>query len=158
GPGKGGTSSHAADTLLGGLADRDMSRRVPIDGHPGFYRSEGAGGSGAVQFRYRDNRNRRRWASAPTVKAAIRKKAELDVDVRRADYRDTSRATFSSYAGSWIDTYNGRTARGIGETTRADYRSELERRAIPFFGAMRLSEIEPRDVKEYAKQLADRGL
>jgi hypothetical protein len=105
-----------------------MSRRVPIDGHPGFYRHEGAGGKGAVSFRYRDHRNRRRWASAATVNAAIRKKAELDVDVRRGEYRDTSRETFASYARSWIDTYNGRTARGIGETTRADYRSEPSRR------------------------------
>ena len=151
-------SSDATDTLLGGdRAEREMSGRVPIDGHPGFYRSEGAA-KGAVSFRYRDHRNRRRWASAPTVKAAIRRKAELEVDVRRGEYRVTSRETFASYARSWIDTYNGRTARGISETTRDDYRSELEQKAIPYFGRMRLSEIEPRDVKEYAAELAGKGL
>ena len=95
-----------------------------------------------MYFRFRDRRNRRRWASAPTIRAAERLKAELETDVRRGDYRDRSRETFASYAASWIDTYAGRTARGISETTRADYRRRLEQEAIPFFGEMRLAQID----------------
>ena len=110
-------------------------------------------------FKIRDARGKRRWApSARTIAEAERLKAELEVDVRRGDYRPSSAERFESYARAWIDSYQGRTSRGISETTRDDYRRRLEQEAIPFFGRMRLSEIELRDVKEYATQLARRGL
>jgi len=131
----------------------EMSGFVPIDGHPGFYRR-----SGQVMFRVRDRRGRRRWEAARTIKEAERKRLVVELDVERGDYRERSRETFASYARSWIDTYAGRTARGISETTRADYRRRLEQEAIPFLGTLRLSEIEPRDVKDYARSLEARGL
>jgi integrase len=130
-----------------------MSAFAPIDGHPGFYRR-----GDQVRFRFRDQRGRRRWASARTIKAAERKKAELETDVRRGEYRKQSSEGFATYARRWIDTYRGRTARGISERTRSDYRLAFEREAIPFFGKMPLGQIEPRDLREYARELEQRGL
>ncbi len=149
GPGTERSTFDADGTLLGeALA---MSDFAPIDGHPGFYRR-----GGQVYFRFRDRRGRRRWQSARTIKEAERRKLGLELDVERGDYRAPSRERFADYARSWIDTYAGRTARGLQESTRSDYRKRLERDAIPFFGELRLSEIEPRDVREYAVWLATR--
>jgi integrase len=128
------------------------SGHVPIDGHPGFYRR-----NGLVCFRFRDRRGRQRWESAKTIKEALRKKVQRQVEVERGEYRDGSRERFSDYARSWIDTYQGRTSRGVGETTRNDYRRRIEQDAIPFLGKMRLFEIEPRDVKEYVRSLEAEG-
>jgi hypothetical protein len=123
----------------------EMSGHVPIDGHPGFYRR-----NGLVCFRFCDRRGRQRWGSAQTIKEAVRKRVQRQLEVERGEYRDGSRERFADYARTWIDTYQGRTARGIGETTRKDYWRRLEQDPIPFLGKMRLFEIEPRDLKEYA--------
>lgn len=148
-----GTESEAFDatfTLLG--EPFEMSARTPIPGHRGFYRERGR-----VYFRIRDPRGRRRWLTAATIKEAERKKLAAELDVARGEYRERSRETFASYAASWIETYTGRTARGVSETTRDDYRRRLEQDAIPFFNQTRLSEIEPQDVKAYALALAKQG-
>jgi hypothetical protein len=129
-----------------------MSARTPIEGHPGFYRERGR-----VYFRIRDRRGRRVWKTAATIREAERKKIELELDLERGEYRERSRETFASYAPRWIEAYTGRTGRGVRETTRNDYRRRLEQDAIPFFGRMRLSEIEPQDVKTYALELAKTG-
>ena len=42
--------------------------------------------------------------------------------------------------------------------TLADYRKRLEQDAIPFLGRLRLSEVEPRDVKALAARVASRGV
>ena len=129
-----------------------MSGFDPIEGHPGFYRR-----GERVAFRFRDRRGRRRWESAPTIKAAARLKAELETDVRRGEYREQTRQGFATYARAWVDTYAGRTSRGVSETTRADYRRRLEQDAIPFFHEMPLGQIEPPDLREYARKLEAQG-
>jgi hypothetical protein len=130
-----------------------MASYEPLDGHPGFYRR-----AGSVAFRFRDRRGRRRWATAPTIAAAERLKVELELDVRRGDYQERRSPLFASYAAEWIETYTGRTSRGISEDTRDDYRKRLEAEAIPFFGRMRLAEIEPRDVKAFVVEIGKRGV
>jgi integrase len=150
GPGTERSAFDASFTLLG--EPFEMSARAPIPGHPGFYRERGR-----VYFRIRDPRGRRRWLTASTIKEAERKKLAAELDVERGDYHERSRETFASYAPSWIETYTGRTSRGVSETTKKDYRRRLEQDAIPFFGRMRLSEIEPQDVKAYALALAEQG-
>lgn len=76
----------------------------------------------------------------------------------RGEYRALSRETFAEYAATWVEIYQGRTSRGIRPETLAEYRRDLERDAIPFFGRMRLTEIEPRAIKQYAAHMAARGL
>jgi integrase len=76
--------------------------------------------------------------------------------------------TFVEYAPTWIAGYAGRTSRGLRDQTKRDYARELGldpdtleplepvRAAVKFFGRMRLTAIEPRDVKEYAAEVASR--
>jgi integrase len=129
------------------------SPRLEKTSTPGIYKR-----GGRYVVRYRDPSGRQRKRFARTLAEARDLKASLVTDVRRGEYRETSRLPFSEYAVQWTETYQGRTSRGIREHTRADYRGLIERDAIPFFGRMRLSEIEPRDVKAYVSQLAARGL
>lgn len=107
---------------------------------------------------YRDPGGRQRKRFARTLAEARDVKAALRADVARGEYRALSRIDFTAYAREWIITYNGRTSRGLGDGTRADYEDALERDAIPFFGRARLAAIEPRDLKRYTIHLADRGL
>jgi integrase len=69
-----------------------------------------------------------------------------------------SRQWFEDYARQWLDSYQGRTARGLSESTRADYRRSIEGHAIPFFQRYRLSEIDPPDVRAFVRSLADGGM
>ena len=128
-------------------------RRLVPTRHPGVFRR----GSRYV-VRFRDAQGRQRQRSARTLAEARALQAALLGDVARGDYRALSRTTFAEYATTWCETYNGRTGRGIRPATLADYRRDLERWAVPWFGRQRLSEIEPRDVKRFARHLADAGL
>jgi integrase len=119
----------------------------PIDGHPGFYRH-----GRSVAFQYRLRNGRRRWATAPTLKAAKRKREELRVDARRGQVGAPAEP-FDRYARAWIESYAGRTSRGLRPTTRASYRRQLERYAIPFFGKRKLDEVSPADVRQFAQHV-----
>jgi integrase len=130
-----------------------QSRRLVRTGTPGIYKR----GSRYVVV-FRDPQRRQRKRSARTLAEARELKAALTADVNRGEYRALSRVTFAEYAAEWIETYTGRTTRGIRPETLADYRADLERDALPFFGRMQLAAIEPRDVKRYASMLAQRGL
>jgi integrase len=120
---------------------------------PGIYKR-----GGRYVAVYRDGRGKQRKAFAPTLKAARAVKAAKMTDVNRGEHRELSQETFASYAPKWITTYAGRTKRGLGSDTRDDYRKALERHAIPFLGRLRLSEIEPRDIKALAKEIGDSGV
>ena len=122
-------------------------------GTPGIYKR----GSRYVVV-FRDPHGQQRKRSARTLAEARDLKATLTADVRRGEYRALSKVSFADYAAEWIDSYQGRTSRGIRPETLADYRTDLEREAVPFFGRMQLAAIEPRDVKRFAAQFAGRGL
>jgi len=107
---------------------------------------------------YRDPNGRQRKAFAKTLKEARRLKAAKTTDVNRGEHRELSQETFAAYAPTWIEAYAGRTRRGLLADTRDDYRKALERHAIPFLGRLRLSEIEPRDIKALAKEIGDQGV
>src|SRR5437763_1020410 len=64
---------------------------------------------------------------------------------------------FDDFATEWMRGYNGRTARGIRQTTRESYRQELSR-AMRFFGKQSLTSIERRHVRFYARTLCEQGL
>src|SRR5262249_1871023 len=118
---------------------------------------------------YRDRQGRSRKRFARTLAEARDVKASLRVNRHRGD---DSRERFDAYAGRWIDGYTGRTARGVSIETIRDYRRQLgigedgepvERNgkqvgAVAFFGRMRLRDIRPMDVKQYATELRQRGL
>lgn len=120
---------------------------------PGIYRR----GTRYVVM-YRDPHGRQRKRSARTLTEARALKSAVLADVHRGEYRELSRLGFPEYVTEWAEAYQGRTGRGLRPATRADYQRILERYALPFFGRRRLVEIEPRDVKAFARHLAKQGL
>lgn len=124
-----------------------------VKNHRGIYRR---GGRYIVIYSDPQGRQRRRYAR--TLSEARDVKATLRADVTSGEYRASSKVTFADYGATWIKTYAGRTARGIREHTRADYRKRLEQDAIPFFGRMPLAAIEPQHVKQFAAHVSSRGV
>lgn len=120
---------------------------------PGIYKR---GNSYVVK--QRDRRGRMHTRSAPTLAAAKNIMATLKTDSLRGELQVASRESFASYAREWIQTYRGRTSRGFRESTRQEYERALENHAIPHFGRLMLSDIRPRDIKQYAQACADKGL
>ena len=118
---------------------------------PGIYKR-----GSRYTFRYR-KRGRQHWMTAGSLSEARRLKRQVEADVDRGEHRDQSAVTFGDHAREWIKTYAGRTNRGFRESTRATYRRALESYAIPYFDVergLRLSEIEPRDVKAFIRWVA----
>jgi site-specific recombinase XerD len=90
-----------------------------------------------------------RWGRARTLTEAKRRKAQLVTDVARGEHVPRVALTVPEYGRQWIETYQGRTRKAIGEHTRAEYRERLED-AYEYFGEMRLATCEPQDVKAFA--------
>src|SRR6266581_9254390 len=97
-----------------------QDRRLSKTGTPGIYKR----GSRYVVV-FRDPNGRQRKQSARTLAEARDVKAMLTADVRRGEYRALSKVTFTEYAAEWIESYTGRTSRGIRPETLADYRRDL---------------------------------
>src|SRR6266576_3530629 len=81
----------------------------------------------------RDQSGKQRKRSAATLAEARTLKAALQTDIERGEFVD-SRVTFAEYAPTWLDSYKGRTRRGVKPETVADYRKTIERDAVEFFG------------------------
>ncbi|WP_217913789.1 tyrosine-type recombinase/integrase [Miltoncostaea marina] len=120
---------------------------------PGIYRR---GGRYVVVFRDHTGRQRRR--SAATLAEARLLRSSLLADVARGEFRETSRARLDEYARDWVQTYEGRTSRGIRPETVREYERDLELHVLPVIGRRRLSDIEQRDLKSLARHLGDKGL
>lgn len=130
-----------------------MSAPLVRTGTPGIYRR-----GGRYVVKERDQAGRMHTRSAATLAEARDIKATLRSDAARGDLQVVTQRRFDEYAREWIATYTGRSSRGFKESTRDGYRGTLERHCIPYFGKMRLSEIHPRDVKKYARWVADSGV
>ena len=137
-------------------------RRLVKTRYPGIYKR---GGSYVVTYRDPAGKQRKRFAR--TLAEARDLRAALRADVARGEYRALSKVTFAEYAPEWLASYQGRTGSGIRPSSLDEYRRELGlgrdgrpngRGAVAYFGRVRLTEIEPRDVKRYAAVLAERGL
>lgn len=120
---------------------------------PGIYRR----GSKYV-VRVKDARGRSLKRSADTLRAAQILKSALVADIARGDYKPQTGVTFGAYADTWIATYRGRTSKGIRPATIEGYKAQIETHARPYFGRMKLAEIEPADVRAYAQHLVSQGL
>ena len=105
----------------------------------------------AVVWRHR---GRQSTETFPTLASAREAKGET----RGGRPAARSREPFEDYARQWIVTYRGRTSRGLSERTRATYRRDMERWAIPYFRGCRLEEIEPPDVRAFIGHLEEAGL
>jgi integrase len=130
-----------------------MSAPMVKTATPGIYKR---GNRYVVTFR--DPYGRQRKRSARTPKEARTTRSAATADVARGEYRELSRVTFVEYVETWLDTFAGRTSKGVRPETLRDYRRTLKREAIPFFGRMQLAAITPQHVKEYVARLAGQGL
>ena len=126
-------------------------RKLVKTGTPGIYRR---GGRYCVVVAVNGRQVKR---SAKTLAEARAIKASLTADVSRGEYRELSRQTFGAYASGWIETYSGRTQRGVGEQTIADYRTRLQADAIRVLGRVPLASLTPQHVKKLAADVASRG-
>ncbi len=63
------------------------------------------------------------------------------------DSRPASRVRFSDYFDEWIESYAGRTARGLADRSRDLYRRAINDHALRRWDGWRLSEIEPTDMR-----------
>jgi len=72
--------------------------------------------------------------------------------------RPVTRRSVEDYAREWLDSYRGRTSRGLSNRTRNAYRSALLDRAIPYFRGYKLAEVEPPDVRRFIAKLEADGL
>ena len=126
----------------------DTRRAVAVPNHPGIFRK-----GSRYQVRYR-HRGRQAARSFRTLTEAKRFKSSVDA----GEAQPTSREPFRAYALRWLDSYTGRTERGLSDTTRAGYRDAVTRLALPFFGTVPLDQIDPPMIRAYIKHLADRGL
>jgi len=93
---------------------------------------------------YRDPDGRQRQESARTFDDARRLRARRVSDVDAGEHRVPSTVTFAEYARGWIERHQG-SGRGFRESTRAEYRRDLERYVIPFLGAKRLTALRSSD-------------
>jgi len=66
----------------------------------------------------------------------------------KGDKRPTPKVRVEDYFAEWIESYAGRTHRGFSETTRPEYRRPIEAHALPRWGAWKLGDVEPGDVRE----------
>jgi hypothetical protein len=113
---------------------------------PGIYRR-----GDRVVYEWTDAHGKRRRATVATIAEARREKARREEEARRgAVPLEDHRLTFAEYARAWVERYQGHGRRGFRDNTRDDYRRDLERYAIGYFGLkIRLVEITPRHIAEF---------
>lgn len=116
--------------------------------HPGIYRR---GGRYVVVWQHR---GRQYKSFHGTIAEA------LDAQGRRRgpDRTPVTRAGFEDYALEWLETYRGRTSRGLSDRTRASYRQALTARAVPHFRGYRLADVRPPDVRRLIEAMEREGL
>jgi integrase len=138
------------------------AQRIPVKNNPGIYKR-----GGRYSYTYTDHLSRQRYGSAATLAEARKLKASKSTDVARGEFREVSKLTVTEYARKWIASYGGRTRRGITADTLADYRKELGLDAdgeltgggfLAFAGRLRMVDVTPAEIIEYASTLAARGL
>lgn len=118
--------------------------------YPGIYKR----GSRYV-VRYRVN-GVRKSESCRTLDDArkLKRSRESARDRGDLDRLTESQVRFSEYAAEWIDRYGGNGRRGFEDSTRDEYRRDLER-AISRLGDLKLSSIRHRDVADFVAWLCD---
>ncbi len=120
--------------------------------HPGIYKR---GSKYVVVYRVG---GRQRKESARTLEEARQLKRAREADRDRGEFQADSRLPFAAYALEWVERYQGRGRRGFREDTRDDYRRDLKRYAVPYFGdklGRTVSAITPRDVANWIAWLCE---
>ncbi len=89
----------------------------------------------------------------PTLALAREAKGKRD----GGDRKPSTRHTFEAYALDWMVSSRGRTRGGLADSTRAAYRDSLERFALPFFGRVKLADVDAPMVREFVASMEASG-
>lgn len=116
--------------------------------HPGIYKR---GSRYVAVWRHRGRQHKSFHRTLSEAREAKGRRAA-------GDSRPVAREPFEDYVREWLDSYRGRTSRGLAERTRSTYRRDMERWSIPYFGRARLEEVEPPDVRAFICHLEAAGL
>jgi integrase len=128
-----------------------MAAKLEPTRHPGIYRK---GGRYVVRFRERgpDGLLHQRKEFVATLGEALEAQGRY-----KSGEKSTARDRFEDYAREWLDTYRGRTRRGLSDSTKADYRRSIEDHAVPFFGRTKLGDIDPPAIRRFIAHLERNG-
>jgi hypothetical protein len=118
---------------------------------PGIYRR-----GDKIVYEWTDAQGKRRRGTVRTIDEARAAKAEHEQDARHGGSPEDGRQTLHEYALEWVDRYHGRGRRGFRENTRGEYRRDLNRYALAYFGErVRVAELTPRHVAKFIAWLCD---
>ncbi len=107
----------------------------------------------------RDQHGKQLKRFAPTLAAAKGVQAELRSEVARGEFRQLSKSLFTDYAEQWAESYGGSTSRGVKPQTLKDYKAAVTRpEFLEVFRGLKLAEVEPEHLEQYAKKLAAANL
>lgn len=101
---------------------------------------------------------RRKTRQCRTRREAEVCRAELTAELTRLTGPVRATMTLAEFIDRWWPSFHGRTARGIRDETRKEYRKDLELYALPMLGHIPLSDIRRHHVNEFVAALAARGL
>ncbi len=125
---------------------------------PGIFRrhTKGCGGGRCdcayvVVWRHRGKQHKETFRTLAEAREAKAKR-------RAGDGPPASKVTVDAYFTEWIETYAGRTARGLSDRSRTLYRRAITERVIPEWGTWRLGEVEPVDVRRLYGKLREAGV
>ena len=110
---------------------RKATKLTPVEGAPGIYRRHVSGCvrkgrcscSYVVVWRHRGRQHTETFRTLAEAREAQGRRRQP------GKRRPTARERFEDYARAWLDSYQGRTSRGLSESTRDGYRHAIEQRA-----------------------------
>ncbi|MEK6327619.1 MAG: site-specific integrase [Actinomycetota bacterium] len=124
-----------------------MAPKMERTRHPGIYRR---GSRYVIVWRHKGRQHKEFFATLAEAREA---KAQRQGGERRK----RPRLRFRDYAENWIEGYRGRTSRGFSESTRREYRRDVDAHLVPYFGGYLLDDVEPGDVRDWFRWMEDRG-
>ena len=130
------------------MAQQD-SRKLVRTKEPGVYKR---GAQYVVRWKHRGQSHKRYFDTFSEAR-------EFKRTLNGAAKQPTTRETVLDYYEKWISSYRGRTARGLEETTRDEYRRSFELHVRPFaLGRERMRDVTSRDVSDWFTALEGTGV
>jgi len=130
------------------MAQQD-SRNIPErTATPGVYKR---GGGYVVRWKHRGQSQKRLFSTYSEAR-------EFKRGLHGAAKQQTTKQTVADYFEGWIDSYRGRTKRGLDEETRIEYRRSFEHHVLPQLGRQRLRDVGSRDISNWFATLENKGV
>jgi integrase len=136
------------------------AKLTPVDGAPGIYRrhAQDCDRRGRCSCSYVVVWRHRGRQQTETVRTLSEAREAQGQRRQAGGSKPTARERFEDYALAWLDSYQGRTNRGLAESTRTSYRRLIEQYAVPFFRGYKLAEVERPDVRAFVVHLQSKKL